>query len=86
MPKYEYTIRYNCNSNISFHNDHDHEWNDWEGDEDATPEEIEKSLYDNPDPTSPTNLPDGLDIALNESGFEWWVVVREVGKDDDNGE
>lgn len=67
----EYRIRYSASSNASFHNERA-EWVPWD-DEDATPEEVEDLLHH-----PPAVLPMGLEEALEASGFEWSVEVREM--------
>lgn len=72
MSSVEYRVRYNAYSNISFHNDHAG-WERWEGDEDMTPSEVEAELSN-----GKIVIPTGLEIALERSGFEWWVEARET--------
>lgn len=77
MPQFEYCIRYAASSNVTFHNEHDAEWSEWEGDEE-TAEAVEQALNENEIPGQIYNAPIGLDEALAISGFEWWVEVREI--------
>lgn len=74
VPKFEYRVRYCASSNISFHNEFD-PWEPWDGDEDSAGA-IEASLNDMHGQR--WNTPDGFEIALERSGFEWWVEVREA--------
>lgn len=66
----EYRVRYEAGSNISFHNAYD-EWEPWH-DETATAEEVKKDLTG-----GAITIPQGLEIALERSGFDWWVEPRE---------
>jgi hypothetical protein len=65
----EYRICWNASSNIGFRGATD--WEPWE--EGDNPEEV---LYES-EIQVPINLPPGLEIALEASGFEWHVESRE---------
>ena len=69
----QYRITWGASSNISFHGETD--WKDWY-DEDATAVQVEKSLC------AGKMTIDGLEEALNASGFEWLVETREVSGGD----
>lgn len=72
----EYRIYWNASSNISFHGATD--WQEWEN-EDETDEEIQDVMHNKSDYGSidaANNFPTGLEIALEASGFEWWVETR----------
>lgn len=64
----EYRICWSATSNISFHGSTD--WEPWGGDE-TTDGEIQDSLV-----AGSTQLSEGLGIAIEASGFEWWVETR----------
>lgn len=64
----EYRICWSSFSNITFRGATD--WMDWGGDEDATEDEISEELSDG------GGLCQGLEEALNGSGFEWWAEIR----------
>lgn len=68
--KIEYRVCWSASSNISFRGA-----TDWETAEDwgETAEEVETALNDTKGGT-----PEGLEIALDRSGFEWWVETREA--------
>jgi hypothetical protein len=63
----EYRVCWTASSNITFRGNKD--WEPWT-DEEAGPDDIEKAL------TSGSRISDGLELALEASGFEWWVEVR----------
>lgn len=66
---FEYRICWNAWTNITFRGA-----TDWEIDDEAeTADEVESYLYE-----GTNNLCLGLQIALESSGFDWWVEVREV--------
>jgi hypothetical protein len=67
----EYRICWNAGSNISFRGATD--WDTW--DEDSAPDEVLGEPENN---TQPSNLPPGLDIAIEASGFDWWIETREM--------
>jgi hypothetical protein len=69
----EYRICWAASSNARFRG-HD-DWNPWD-DEDATGDEVEDALSSTRN--GHMNLPDGLEMALEGSGFEWWVETREA--------
>lgn len=64
----EYRVRWAASSNASFQGATD--WLPWEeeGDPDSGLEGVATRLV----------LPDGLEMALEASGFEWWVETREA--------
>lgn len=65
----EYRICWAASSNAQFKGQ-----SDWEfANDDETAEEVEDALS-----RSHGGIPEGLDIALNGSGFEWWVETREA--------
>lgn len=64
----EYRICWSASSNASFRGAGD--WNEWGGHEESEAE-IEDALT-----TSEGPLPQGLEEALEFSGFEWWVEFR----------
>lgn len=66
---YEYRVKWAATTNISFHGATD--WKEWDGDEEAAPKEIEDYLY------TGVALPPALEEALEESGFDWTVEIRE---------
>lgn len=63
----EYRIHWNASSNISFSGRTD--WQEW-NEEDVTANDVEDELY--------IGAVDciGLSEALDASGFNWWVEVR----------
>lgn len=65
----EYRICWNAGSNISFHGHTD--WEEWL--DDGDPEDIlgEREMKD-----LPLNMPPGLEMALEASGFDWWIETR----------
>lgn len=63
----EFRICWNASSNASFHGQTD--WQPWDGDE-TTTDDIWEAL------ASGGNVSDGLEMALEGSGFEWWVETR----------
>lgn len=65
----EYRICWNASSNISFRGGTD--WESWE--DDGDPEDVLSS----PEREGHVNFPLGLGIALEASGFDWWVETRE---------
>lgn len=68
-----YRICWNASSNISFEGATD--WWDWD-DEGATGDDVEDAL------TSGCGLlSQGLGIALEASGFDWWVESREAAQE-----
>ena len=66
----EFRVGWGASSNISFRGYSD--WEPWEEDE-ATAEQVEDALYE-----AYGQLAYGLDLALEYSGFEWWVETREA--------
>lgn len=74
----EYRICWSASSNIAFHGATD--WEEW-GDE-GDPEEV---LMECEDGSRQYNAPPGLDIALEASGFEWYVETRASDKEDHHG-
>lgn len=65
----EYRIGWAASSNISFRGFTD--WEPWEG-EDVSIGVVEDSFY------KITDIPEGLSIAIEASGFEWWVETRKL--------
>jgi hypothetical protein len=62
----EYRICWAASSNVSFQGG-----GDWQpANEDETTEELENAL------SKGGSICNGLDIAMNESGFEWWIETR----------
>lgn len=68
---FEYRVCWNANSNITFKGATD--WEQW-GDDDVSPEDELTS----PPGNGKINLPEALDMALEASGFDWWVETREM--------
>ncbi len=66
----EYRLRWSATSNISFCGET--EWTAWDEPEDDSAA-IEDALI-----KGSGSLADGLEIVLQESGFEWWVETREA--------
>lgn len=64
----EFRICWAASSNVTFRGHSD--WEEWD-DPEMTEEEIQESL----DPRD-MKLGDGLEMALDHSGFEWWVETR----------
>lgn len=64
----EYRVCWAASSNVTFKDEG--EWHPANPGE--TAEEVEESL------SRGGRLSDGMEIAINESGFEWWVETREV--------
>lgn len=64
----EYRICWAASSNASFRGKSDWE----EANEGETADEVEVALCNT----------DGLDMALNYSGFEWWIETREAEEDE----
>ena len=64
----EYRICWSAGSNISFKGATD--WNEYGGFEE-TPDEIEAEMCNG------GQIPQGLEEALEVSGFEWWIETRE---------
>lgn len=69
MKPIKYRICWNASSNISFHGET--EWFEWEGDEGDSEEDIKDSLN-----RDGGGLPEGLSMALEACGFEWWVETQ----------
>lgn len=69
----EYRVCWSASSNISFHGATD--WEAWGSDDSA--DEIEDALN-----VGSGTIPEGLSIALDASGFEWWAEVREGAPDE----
>lgn len=67
----EYRICWDASSNASFSGSTD--WEPWE--DDGNPDDV---LNDLEMPDLGYNAPPGLEIALEASGFEWYVDTREV--------
>jgi hypothetical protein len=67
----EYRICWSASSNISFRGHGD--W--WPANEGESAEDVEKALNG---VAGGIRLPDGLEMALEGSGFDWWVETREV--------
>ncbi len=63
----EYRICWSASSNISFNGSTD--WDNIE-DPDITIEEFENTFTDN------SIVSEGLSIALEASGFEWWIETQ----------
>lgn len=57
----EFRVCWSASSNISFKGSTD--WDEW--DDEASEEEVAVALGSS-----------GLDMALDASGFEWWVEIR----------
>lgn len=68
--KFEYRVGWSAFTNINFKGSTD--WMQWDGYEE-TADEVEVAL-------THTNgmIPMALDIALESSGFDWWMEVREA--------
>lgn len=47
---------------------------------DTDPDAVKASIQDLP-VDSRICIPDGLEWALEDAGFDWWVEVREVGSE-----
>jgi hypothetical protein len=71
----EYRIGWSASSNISF-DGHD-DWQPWD-DEDASAEDVESYLNEPERRDQHINLPPGLEMALEASGFDWYVETREA--------
>jgi hypothetical protein len=71
----EWRVCWTASSNISFRGKS--EWGVWDGDEDATADEIEVELSEG----DGGELAPALQQAVDLSGFEWWVETREVDDD-----
>jgi hypothetical protein len=67
----EYRICWAASSNAMFKDETD--WASWGGDPDDAQEAVEEALN-----KSAGGLPQGLEEALEASGFEWWVETREA--------
>lgn len=67
----EYRVCWSASSNASFRGATD--WREWDDDE-ATKDDIEDVLTG-----GATRLSDGLEEALEASGFDWWVETRDAG-------
>ena len=65
----EYRIGWSASSNASFRGLSD--WEPWD-DEDAMGEDVELAL------SKASAIPEGLEMALEYCGFEWWVETRET--------
>lgn len=67
----EYRICWSAGSNITFQGATD--WEEWldDGDAEDVMSEVEVK-------GKPYNVPPGLEIALEASGFEWYVETRET--------
>jgi hypothetical protein len=67
----EFRICWNASSNISFQGHTD--WEEWQ--DDGDPEEVlsEVELQG-----KPYNIAPGCEMALEASGFSWWVETREA--------
>lgn len=63
----EYRVCWTATTNASFQGEG--EWRPWD-DEEATRDQVEMALSDG------GGISDGLDAALQESGFEWWIETR----------
>lgn len=70
--RFEYRIHWEASSHYGFRGATD--WTAWVGD-DATPDEIEADLS-----KGSGALAQGLEEALEGSGFGWSVEVREAGQ------
>lgn len=70
----EVRVCWAASSNIGFRGASDWvDYEEWYGavnDKDASIEEIEDYMY------SGAHIPPGLELALEASGFEWWVEIR----------
>jgi len=64
----EYRVCWNASSNASFRGASD--WESWQ-DEDATHGEVIDALE-----VGAFKVPAGLEMALDQSGFEWFVETR----------
>jgi len=64
-----YRVSWSASSNVTFSGSDD--WQDWD-DPKATTDEIEEALT-----RQMGGISDGLEIALEGSGFEWWVEVED---------
>lgn len=71
----EYRVCWSASSNIGFKGA-----SDWEKafDEDITADELEDDLGEALG--GRTSIPESLEIALEASGFEWWVETREAAQ------
>lgn len=67
----EYRVCWNASSNISFSGATD--WEEWGGAPDETADQIEESLC-----RAGGGIAEGLDMAIEGSGFSWWVETREA--------
>ena len=72
----EFRVCWNASSNISFSGQSD--WEPWEDDE-ATEDEVFRDVSDKSiDGLAGFQVPWGLSMALELSGFDWWVETRVV--------
>ena len=65
----QYRINWSASSNISFHSCTD--WEEWD-DPDADGTAIEDALLS----SGGNGISEGLEQALEASGFEWWIEVQ----------
>lgn len=73
----EYRVCWSASSNISFHGKSD--WQPWEDDDEATGDEVERWVSEKSmDGHIGFQVPEGLETALEASGFEWNVETREA--------
>lgn len=72
----EYRIRWSASSNITFNGATD--WELFDLTDAANAEEVEDYFNQTQGRYS---TPEGFEIALEASGFEWWVETRESDKD-----
>lgn len=72
----EFRVCWNASSNISFNGQSD--WEPWDEDDDeATEKEVERDVSEKTiDGLSGFQVPWGMSIALEASGFDWWVETR----------
>lgn len=66
---FEYRVGWSASSNSQFYGAS--EWFEWMGDE-ATESDVSLAL------TESTRISVGLETAIEVSGFEWYVEVREI--------
>lgn len=72
----EWRVCWAASSNVTFRGKS--KWGVWDGDEDATADEVERELTEG----DGGELPPALREAIEHAGFDWWVETREPA---DNG-
>jgi hypothetical protein len=70
----EYRICWAASSDVSFHGHS--RWREWD-DPDASDDDVQEALS-----LDDGRICDGLDAALDASGFDWWVETRTLGSEE----